>query len=102
MTNLYLGGNIKKMKFIGTCKDDAAWQTLFADATEMAQCVENSKSLKWNEFCALFNDIRTIIVPIDNNPFIFAYKHIFYGYNESEKIAWIYDSEKDIHYFYSI
>jgi len=81
---------IKKYQFIGTCistvDDSCIW-----DATEMAQIIENSSSY----------DVMNILPFIDiklKNSIIKNMQNFECGINN--EIVWIYDINKDLHYFY--
>jgi len=85
-----------KYEYIGNCKDTVDILGIW-DATEMAQMIdENNEDVKpWN--------IKEIIpfvpsqqkIQILQNPSNFECEK-----NISENIVWIYDINKDIHYFY--
>lgn len=81
----------KSLEFIGTCittVDDLD----FWDATEMAQCIDNSTPMNVLELADLL-DNKELSTKIKANP-----ENFEAGSNQS--IAWIYDSDEDLHYFY--
>ena len=82
---------IKSLEFIGTCittVDDLD----FWDATEMAQCIEDSTPMDVSELVDLLGN-KELAAKIKANK-----ENFEAGSNHS--IAWIYDIDEDLHYFY--
>lgn len=84
--------------FIGDCitgLEDPQFQNYVAsDATELAQLVDRGKQITFEEFANMAY-IKQIMGQFINNPDNYE----FY-IDEATGIAWYYDIEKDIEYFY--
>jgi 5,10-methenyltetrahydromethanopterin hydrogenase len=85
------------MQYRGKCNEDSEMAKLFRDASDMACVIANSETLAWNKFLDMFGDIRTVTHVI--GAIEVAYYH--FGWNEERRIAWAYDDETDIHYFFA-
>lgn len=86
----------KKLYYSGKCNDydenGDLISNLFNDATEMAQCVEDD--------CVIELTLKELKSIINDNSF--TSNGTNYAINTMLNIAWIYDDETDIHYFYSL
>ena len=81
----------KRLEFIGTCittVDDLN----FWDATEMAQCIENSTPTNVLDLVDLLDDVK-LAAKIKSDPENF-------DAGTCKSIVWIYDEDEDLHYFY--
>ena len=82
--------------FIGDCVtglDDEYFRNRVADdATNLAQLVDNGREIREQEFFNIAEPSYMTIQKLDGN-----YK---YYYNSVADVAWIYDVDKDIEYFY--
>ena len=82
----------KKYYYVTSCRTP---EELNMDATELAQMVENSQIINKEEF---LNNAE--ILP-EHKKFLSTAYGTTYGYNKDYDIMWLYDINKDIHYFYS-
>jgi len=88
-----------KKIFVGNCinglEDPFFQQTIADDATLLAQLIENGQEIDYNQFmnlCDIHPETKNIIEQFPEN-----YK--FY-YNPDTGIAWYYDINKDVEFFY--
>ena len=86
--------------FIGNCitgLNDPLFQNALQiyDATDLAQLVEKGKKISKEQFLSMCFVEDSILQQINQNPNNF----IFY-YDNLDDIAWIYNINKDIEYFY--
>lgn len=86
---------IKKAQksYVGSCTEDEVVENYFGDATVLAQTVENGQPIDFEQFVKLCTVHPNIINEIRYNP-------RRYKFAVDEDIAWVYDQEEDIHYFY--
>lgn len=88
----------EKKYFIGNCvdglDDDSFCNTVAYDATQLAQLVENGKEISFNDFLINCEVDPQFISQISKAP-------ANYEFYVNASIYWIYDNDKDIHYFYA-
>ncbi len=83
------------MNYIGNCTNDSAWQRLFDNASEMAYVIAESQyEHSRQDFEKRIEIPDGAYEEIKNKVTVFAY-------NESHGIAWAYDEDNDIHYFWN-
>ena len=80
----------KILQLVGNC-GEGEFDAVAKDTTDLAQLVENSKEITLDEFKKLtgltyFNDMK------------FGGE---YGYNEDRNVAWCYNEDNGIHYFFA-
>lgn len=79
-----------RLSFLGDCVSILdSEDSPFNDATEMAQFIEGSKPLSWGL-------IKDSIDLKPNDP------ECGWGMLMGERVLWVLDSEKDIHYFFKV
>ena len=85
-----------KASYIGDCKSIIDTCDIFSNATEMAQSIENSEPMTYNEFISsvnFHNAPRMFVLNLRKNPDWFTFgKH--------KNLIWAYCSEKDTHFFF--
>ena len=83
-----------KLSYVGDCRSIVNHQTLFSDATQMAQAVENSIPITYDKFITLVDlsgTSRMFHLNLRKHPDWFTFgKH--------ESLVWAYDG--DIHFFF--
>ena len=88
-----------KLEFVGDCteilEEGGTWEG--ADDTELAQMVEKGEQITKEEFKQLTDIDSLRQLKILDNPGI----EFWYNKDEGVGVAWIYDPNKDIHYFYA-
>lgn len=88
---------IGKLTYSGKCNDydnqGNLSSPLFGDATEMAQIVESENVVDLN-----FEEFKKLVSAHED----FIPKGVVYQINLVEGIAWAYNENEDIHYFYSL
>ena len=82
--------------FRGDCRTILDRDDLFDDATEMAQAVENSEAITYQQFMSLadltgINKLFKLKLRRETDPFDFA---------QYKDLVWAYDKDTDIHYFF--
>ena len=83
--------------FMGDCitglEDDYFQRWVAGDATMLAQLVENGKEISEERFANIVEpSYKSIQQPMSNYT---------YYYNFNNEIAWFYDENKDVEYFYA-
>ena len=87
---------ISKKEYIGNCTDCLEGEFAFSnDATELAQIIENGRSISFAEIIELCVIEQSFLEEIHNMPDRFEF-----FVNDHVGLAWIYDNEKDVHYFF--
>jgi len=82
--------------YVGDCRTIIDRDILFSDATEMAQIIENSIKISYQDFCKvadLSGTPRLLKLYLRKNPDRFLF-------GKCENIKWVYDTNTDIHYFF--
>lgn len=85
-----------KKQFVGDCVGIIDCGTLFNDATEMAQAIENSSKVDYQHFIENVNPDSfpdDLITNINNRKNDFEFGMF-------EELLWAYDSDTDVHYFF--
>jgi len=85
-----------KSNYVGDCRTIIDNDILFSDATEMAQVIENSKQIPYEEFINSINfkNIpRLLMLNFRKHP----NKFVFGKYG---KLLWAHQVNNDIHYFF--
>jgi hypothetical protein len=85
--------------YIGNCinglDDEHFSQRVADDATSLAQIVENGEEINEQMFFNMVSLPYENIQNLSNNP-----QNFEYYYNKDVDIAWIYDINRDVEYFY--
>lgn len=89
---------IGTLSYSGKCNDydenDDMESPIFEDATEMAQCVDDSSK---DVLTLTKSQFKQLLLPTED-----AIPGCVYQINIAEGVAWAYHEESDIHYFYSL
>ena len=98
-----IGGFNEKYFFRGDCRTILDQGTLFNDATEMAQAIENSKPLTYKQFMSMIF-LRDIPQTNFKKALVKYYPDKFkFGIGKGiEDFIFAYDTIEDIHYFFTL
>ena len=85
----------RKLDYWDTCQNILEQpDCLISDSTELQQIVDSGKSLTKEQFLSIVN-LSSVNKEIINS------SEVEFGITEDDSLAWLYDPNTDIHYFYS-